>query len=412
MSLSYKFVLDKRRKQEDCIYPIKLRVYDVAGNKEKSLGIYVHEKDWNEEMQIISPSAPDYKTNSFKLNSVKTKIDRHLLLAEDEEFDITADVLLGSLEKKKVQVSSISLQDFSQTQIAALYKSGKAGTALAYSDAVTSIAKYSGKKQLKFEDINYVFLEKYNADMLAKGLKVNSIAAYLRSIRAIYNKAIKSDIVSADKYPFTKFKIETEDTPSRKLTIEELQALFSCKVEEGTSSWHYRNYFILSFCLIGINFADLFTLEPKDIANNNVSYKRNKTGRLYSFSLHPIARKILNYYSLVNSNNSGYYVLPNLPYGLDSLGEKKKVKQLCKVCGKYMKQIGLQCGILNPISTYYARYSWANIAKKLGYSNDLIAEALGHEYGNNVTNIYLDNYSNEVISELNSHVLATVFKTV
>jgi len=31
------------------------------------------------------------------------------------------------------------------------------------------------------------------------------------------------------------------------------------------------------------------------------------------------------------------------------------------------------------------RYTYANIAKQLGYSKDLIAEALGHEYGNKVT---------------------------
>jgi len=52
----------------------------------------------------------------------------------------------------------------------------------------------------------------------------------------------------------------------------------------------------------------------------------------------------------------------------------------------------------------------ANIAKSLGYSKDLIAEALGHEYGNSVTGIYLDNYSNEMIGEANANVIAAVFE--
>jgi len=56
------------------------------------------------------------------------------------------------------------------------------------------------------------------------------------------------------------------------------------------------------------------------------------------------------------------------------------------------------------VSTYYARYSWANIARHLGYSKDLIAEALGHEYGNRVTGIYLDEYGNEVIDGANERV--------
>lgn len=412
MALSYKFILDKRRKRLDSIYPLKLRVYEGKGSKEKSLDIYLHEKDWDEGKQLILLSDPNYKSNSFKLNSTKAKVDRRLLLAEDEEVELTTDNLLIGLEKKRISNSVISFPVYAKSLIDDLFRVGKAGTALAYSDAVKSLTTFSGNPDLKFEDINFKFLNKYNTDMLAKGVKVNSIAAYLRSVRAIYNKAIRSDIVAGDRYPFSKFKIDTEDTPSRKLTINELQSLFKVDLKVGTPIWHNRNYFILSFCLIGINFTDLFTLEPKDLEDNNVFYKRNKTGRLYNFSLHPIAKDLFSYYSSLKSNNNGYYVLPNLQYGLDGLTERKKIKQLCKTCGEYMKEIAGFCKIEKPISTYYARYSWANIAKKLGYSNDLIAEALGHEYGNNVTNIYLDNYSNEVISEVNNQVLKAVFNIV
>jgi len=59
------------------------------------------------------------------------------------------------------------------------------------------------------------------------------------------------------------------------------------------------------------------------------------------------------------------------------------------------------------LTFYYARYTWANVAKQLGYSKDKIAEALGHEYGNKVTGIYLDNYGNEVIDEMNLEVINT-----
>jgi integrase len=75
-----------------------------------------------------------------------------------------------------------------------------------------------------------------------------------------------------------------------------------------------------------------------------------------------------------------------------------------------MKEIATKCGIDKSISTYYARYTWANLAKKeLGYSNDLIADALGHQYGNKVTGIYLDSYSNETIDEANRAVIELVF---
>ena len=64
-----------------------------------------------------------------------------------------------------------------------------------------------------------------------------------------------------------------------------------------------------------------------------------------------------------------------------------------------------------PLSTYVFRYSYANILKQQGYSKDLIAEALGHEYGNSVTGIYLEQFDNDVIDEMNQRVVNAVLKT-
>jgi integrase/recombinase XerD len=39
----------------------------------------------------------------------------------------------------------------------------------------------------------------------------------------------------------------------------------------------------------------------------------------------------------------------------------------------------------------------------------MIAEALGHEYGNRVSGIYLDNYSSEIIDKMNADVVGAIF---
>jgi integrase len=43
-----------------------------------------------------------------------------------------------------------------------------------------------------------------------------------------------------------------------------------------------------------------------------------------------------------------------------------------------------------PVTTYTSRHSFATITERQVNFNELIAEALGHEYGNKIT-IYLDN---------------------
>jgi integrase len=66
----------------------------------------------------------------------------------------------------------------------------------------------------------------------------------------------------------------------------------------------------------------------------------------------------------------------------------------------------MEVGIEASLTTYVARHTFATTAKKLGYSNELIAEALGHEYGNKITNIYLDSFEKEVVDEMHGRVIS------
>ena len=62
--------------------------------------------------------------------------------------------------------------------------------------------------------------------------------------------------------------------------------------------------------------------------------------------------------------------------------------------------------------SYVFRYSYANVAKQLGYSKDLIAEALGHEYGNSVTGIYLEQFDNDIVDKMNQNLISEVMKSL
>ena len=73
-----------------------------------------------------------------------------------------------------------------------------------------------------------------------------------------------------------------------------------------------------------------------------------------------------------------------------------------------MKKLGKLINSREPISTYVFRYTYANIAKQMGYSKDLIAEALGHEYGNSVTGIYLEQFDLELVDEMNLQIIQEV----
>lgn len=410
MGITYKFVLDKRRKKADRTYPLKLRIFQNGIFKEKAIDILIHEDAWQEKQQSISISDIRDKQYNYALNNLKVKIDKLLLLSEDSNDDLTPIDVLNKLFNDKAS-PNVSFKHYSETLIKRLNSANRVGTALAYKDATNSLLNYGGEN-LSFKDISYQFLENYNSIMRSKGVKINAIAAYLRSIRAIYNKAINEEVATTYHYPFKKFKIETEDTISRTLTIKELQNIVGLNLESGSRAWHHRNYFLLSFYLIGINYTDMFTLRADNLVNDTITYRRSKTGKLYKIVLAKPAKELFEYYSMSRSNNNHIYLLPELKITDNNIQRKKWMKQVVKNNNKCLSRICNKCSINKKVTTYFARYTWANLAKQLGYSKDMIAEALGHEYGNKVTGIYLDKYDAEIINKMNINVINSILNNL
>ncbi|MFI5187211.1 MAG: tyrosine-type recombinase/integrase [Chitinophagales bacterium] len=301
--------------------------------------------------------------------------------------------------------------EYGKNHIQKLQAAGRIGNSIVYSCALNKLREYAKRQELTFDEIDYSYIDQFNTSLLAEGIKVNSISNYLRTIRSLFNKAIKERLIASDAYPFRDFTIKSEPTINRTLSIAEIANIANCSLMKDSPVWHYRNLFLLSYCLIGINFSDLLTLTEKNFMDERVIFRRRKTNKVYSILIHPTAKELLSNYRLTNDYGPDRFVLPFVVNKNDSLLLKKDILQVIKTTNKYLGKIAYLCKINKSITTYHARYSWANVARVLGYSKDLIAEALGHEYGNKVTGIYLDNYGSEIIDEMNARVIEASFDT-
>ena len=403
MAITYKLFLDQRRVRQTDLYPLKVRVTLNRKHKEVPLNITLRPKDWNAVTQKISGSHPNAKLITVKINQTLNEIQEKALRFETIEKVYGVEDLAGAINDNR----TTTFQSFADQEIANLINAGRVGNAITYRTATNRLVTFTGKSGLRFEQIDFKLLDRFSNFMQTEGMTLNAIASYMREIRAIYNKAIKAEVVEQKYYPFSKYKIKTTKTISRALTVKEMQAIVKLKLQPHTPMWHSRNYFLLSFCLIGTNFTDLFKLTPASIQNSRVAFSRSKTKKIYSICLHSKAIELLHCYFEHGSNPD--YLLPVLSKGDSPTEVKKKALQAIKTTNKYLEDIATACKIKQDVTTYYARYSWANIAKSLGYSKDVIAEALGHEYGNRVTGIYLDNYDNKIIDAANAKVIAAVF---
>lgn len=90
---------------------------------------------------------------------------------------------------------------FNET-IAKLKAQGRVGTADNYQSSISSLRLF--QKNLRYEDINDVFLYQYEQWMLNRKLSITTVGIYCRCLRAIFNEAIYRKIISLDYYPFGK----------------------------------------------------------------------------------------------------------------------------------------------------------------------------------------------------------------
>lgn len=414
MKFTFKFIVDRVHPKKNGTLPVRLRLYFDRVYKEHSLGFAVLQKEWDEKLQQVLPANENYLAYNTKISSTRSKIQKFLLLNEDGENPITPEEIINHIAQKKgksVPKEKPDIIAYGKQHVLKLQASGNIGNSIVYSCAISKLQSYAGKDKLEFEAITHKFLEDFNTSMLVNGIKINSISNYFRTIRALFNRAIKDGTLEARFYPFTDFKIRNEETISRALTRLEMAKIASLKLPENSLVWHQRNLFLLSYCFIGINFADLLTLTRENIVDGRIIFRRKKTHKIYSIRVQGKAREIFSYYFTSLPENNKAFLLPFVKQKDNPIQLKKDIQQAIKNCNDYLAKIALQCKIEKPVTSYYARYSWANIARTLGYSKDLIAEALGHEYGSKITGIYLDHYENAILDNMNEKVISAVFET-
>lgn len=252
--------------------------------------------------------------------------------------------------------------------------------------------------KMTFDDVTLRWLNDFDEWMIEKELSQNSRNIHFKNIRTCLNRAIDEELTS--NYPFRRFKIRQEETRKRNLPVEELRRLFDYPCEPYQE--FYRDMFKLTFMLIGINAVDLAGV--KEITRDGrIEYRRAKTKKLYSIKVEPEAMEIIDKYRGEK--------------GLLSLCDRwSNYQDFTKNCNIALKKLGLTerrgrggkkiiTSEWPDISLYWARHSWATIAraKPLKISKDDIALALGHGK-KKVTDIYIEE-DRDAIDEANRRVL-------
>lgn len=355
---SAKLYLDTRSRKKDGTFPLKITITH-KGVFQINLGIDLKEDEWEDGKVIGNKRA---KVFNLSIQSRFVYVQNQLLqLGNAKLKGLSNKELKALLDGHNEDESDYLFRDHLEKIIS---EKKNPRTREVYQYTYDKVKAFSDIDTLKFDDINYAWLKNFDT-FISDTSGTNARAIHLRNIRSVFNDAIDEDLVSQNVYPFRRFKIKTEKTIKRSLTVDELRLLKDFECEEYLIK--YRDLFMLIFYLIGINIIDLLNL--KEIRNEKIEYRRAKTGRLYDIRVQPEALEIINKYKGKN-------------YLLDILDVYTNYKDFTHRFNMNLKRIGsVEIGKkgkkeINPLfpdlTSYYARHTWATIAASLDIPKKLL----------------------------------------
>lgn len=377
-------------------HPIMIRVIKDRKPKYFSIGESCHPSLWDAKNSCPKRGHPQKKELELKIDIKKNEVKKLLLDMENEKKDFSLDEF-G--QKYKASTKRTTFLSYLNEIIDGLIKEGRIGYATSHKDLRRVILTFRDGRDFQFTDIDQTFLRKFEQDCRIKHFNDNTIGVYFRTLRAIYNKAIKDGYAKKASYPFDDFKVARlkNDTKKRAISKGDVKKIEGLQLVEHSRLFHSQNFFLFSFYCLGINFVDVARLQWSNFKEQDdkviLYYVRSKTSKLFRIQLLPPAIKILNFYK---ANKTGDYVFPYLDKDIhnNAVSIDNRLKKTKTQTNKDLKELARLAGVDENITTYVPRHSFATTLKRQGVSISKISALMGHD-SEKTTNDYLDDFDNE-----------------
>jgi integrase/recombinase XerD len=386
---------DDRHAKKSNTYPVKLTVYFSGEKKRYKTKIDVTEEQWK-KMNSDKLRDDDLKLLKRKLGVIVERAEKVFEKLEAFSFNAFEDAFFDKKEDKK----SLDLGKYFDKYIEQLEAEGRIGNAISNRTTKNSLLEFKAK--LKLTDITPEFLKAYENHMKIKGSSPSTIGIYLRTLRAIVNRAINDKLIKAESYPFKNYSIPSARNIKKALNEEELKKVLEFKpVQPGHEK--ALDFWILTYLCNGMNMTDLLLLRHENIDGDFMHFFRAKTINTKKKDLRPLkvfltdkAKAIIAKWQSRGDRKT--YLFPVLEDGLTPLQIKHRVSGFLKFVNKHMKEVGEELKINKPMGTYTARHTHATVLKRKGVPTAAIAENLGHSSLLTTEN-YLDSFTDDIKKE-------------
>lgn len=404
---SVRVILYIHKVLKDGSHPILVSVIKDRKRKTISIGYSASTHEWNEKQNLPNNKHTNQSELIKMIKRIKADLVKIDLRLENKGKYFTAEDIVKEFMHK---TSDKTFNEYCSELILSFKEQGKNGNAMVYQSTLDSFKGFAKLKNYQLGEIDYNTVKGYQEYLskkvniskdkkTEKKLTANGISFYLRTLRAIINRAIKEGLIEESTYPFKNISIKSEKTRKRAVNKEVIKKVEELDVSYDKNLQFNKDLFMFSFYNRGMSFVDLAYLKVKNLENGRLNYTRHKTGQLFSIKITEKAQTIIDTYG--KSKEVGDYLFPII---CRRNNEYLDYRNAMRFMNKELKKISSMLKLDVPLTSYVSRHSWATIAKKSGISTSVISEGLGHTT-EEITQVYLDSFENNILDDANDLVV-------
>lgn len=363
--------------------------------------LYPEEWDLSKSCVIVPVRIDDYRYDylqklNIQLHEETARLRSIIVKFDREGVHYTTDDIVNEFHDIKDYSGFLA---FADEVIKQKMKSGHQRTATEYLTAVNNLRKFlSDRPDIPLEGVDSSLIEEFESWLKANGLCPNSTSAYMRCLRAIFNKAVEQGL-TWQRNPFRLVYTGVDKTKKRALHPRTIAQIRDYDLALYPNEDLARDIFMFCFFTRGMSLIDVAFLQKSDLQDGYFIYTRQKTGQKIRVTWKPQMQAIVDKYK--NETKDSAFLLPLIN------GQEKDRRQYDNAqhrINRYLKKLAKLIGLSEDLTTYVARHSWASSAQYNSVPIGTISQAMGHD-SEHTTRIYLADLDTSDIDEANDKVI-------
>ena len=273
-----------------------------------------------------------------------------------------------------------------------------------YNCTLSALESYLGVRKLDFSQINYTLLKNFE---LYLSDRPRAKSMYLGYMRHLYREAMleyntdEATVIKND--PFMRYKAPKQVLKKgvRALSVQDILKVYHYRgIDPKGRPQLARDCFILSFCLMGMNSADLYNatvLQKGVVKYNRTKTKDRRSDDAYiEVKVHPFIKQLMKKYA----GNTHVFNFYQRYAGFEEMNT---------ALNKGLKEVGKAIGIPK-LQFYQARHTFATLSRNMmKFSKSDVDEALNHVGSYDIADVYITK-DFSIINENNFKLIEEVFK--